>query len=154
MSPRSLPNTFFTDRFCNDAVRCFAAEVLVAIPILYEFAIQILAPLSILQEHIECLWLLRLILQILTLGDKAVEMADILEEAIEQHRALFVRLYAEAKPKLHDLLHIPTIVGTVCANIKCFVTERKHKQIKTACAHIYGNFEHALTKLRSELASP
>ena len=98
-----------------------------------------------MQEHIECLRSLRLILHILSFGDKAVEMADILEEAIEQHRALFVRLYAEAKPKLHDLLHIPTILRKARANINCFVTERKHKQLKMACAHMYGNFEHALT---------
>ena len=144
-----LPGDFFQTRFKKDShgLKAFASEMLSVLPLMRMFAEMVLVPTGKMVQHTTCFATLCDIVEILRLGDHAVEHADLLNKLIQDHNVAFCDLYGadSAIPKLHYLLHIATVLKTQKANWSCFVTERKHKSIKRIAARSFANFTHSLT---------
>ena len=51
---------------------------------------------------------------------------------------MFVDVYdaENLKPKSHHLFHIPNGINYVGKSLACFVTERKHKEVKSTAVHL------------------
>lgn len=145
-----LPKDFFQERVNNEDnshIRCFANEVLVAIPVLVLFNQLVLEPTGLLPEHRECLQLMATILDLLKRGQTLLQLLPELTQAIDKHNVLFGRLYPEcAKPKYHWLYHIPEGIKRFKVSLSCFSPERKHRAVKTVAGHVCNsNLTHSIT---------
>lgn len=138
-----LPKKFWQDRVNteeNSHLKCFAAEVLVAVSILNLFAKEVLAPDGILPEHGRCLSLLADAIDILSQQDEALNLIDELQATVDQHAVCYKRLYpACCKPKGHYLMHLPNLLLKFEKNLSCFGPERKHRAVKTLAAHVFND---------------
>jgi hypothetical protein len=106
-----------------------------------------LEPRHLLPEELRCFQLLGRILYILRSGPKAVRKAQLLQRLVNEHHALFVKLYPlEAKPKVHYLLHIPGCIARFSVNLSCFVTERRHKIGKGIAARSFKEFQDTILR--------
>ena len=131
-------------------IKAFASEVLSMMVVLGLWVELTLLPEGVLPEETKCLLLLGRILFLLRTGDRVLSKLPLLQQLILQHHDLFVRLYPEeAKPKVHLLLHVPTLIARFGINLSCFVTERKHKQSKGMGAFCFNNMVE--TMLRNTL---
>ena len=104
-----LPKCFFAERICKDDdthLRCFAGELLTAIPAMTLFNSLVLEPLGILRDHRLCFQQLATIIDILSKGKGALQFLPQLKRAISTHNEMFCKLYPNcAKPKFHWLFH-------------------------------------------------
>ena len=118
------------------------------LPIVHAFLTDVVEPLGMLHDHIECFRLLVLIVQIFSLGPSgATRHLARAQQAIIDHGELYVSLYPNAvKPKFHHLLHICENVQTLGALLSCFPTERKHRVVKSRALHVFRNFEHTVLR--------
>ena len=131
-------------------IRAFASEMILLVVGVGMWCCMFLTPNNLLQDEVKCFELLGRILYILRMGPQAARKALLLQRLILEHHQLFVRLYpAEAKPKVHYLLHIPGCLHRFGVNLSCFVTERRHKLGKGIAAYSFKNFQ--LTILRRSL---
>lgn len=115
--PRSqskLRRGFFQSCFVsseNGHSRAFAAETLSAITALGKFADAVVKPLGVASDHVACFDSLRLIADLLSSGDCALQHVDLLKRTLATHHERFVALYPGcAKPKLHFLRHVPELM--------------------------------------------
>lgn len=70
---------------------------------------------------------------------------DLLKSSIEGHHALYVRIYPDGvKPKFHQLLHIPEDMMKLGSLMACFVTERKHRHVKSNALNVFRHYEHTV----------
>jgi len=129
-----LSRTFFKDRMCSGSdthMKALAGETFLVIEILALFLATVVEPIGELLDVLRCFNALRIITEILKKGDAAVLHVAKLEATISEHHYLFLRLYPDcAKPKLHDLQHIPQCLARFQRNLNCFTTERKHREAK------------------------
>ena len=132
----------------KDGWKAFSSEVLNCVPILMSFLDLVVKPMGILSRNIECFSLAHRIMDLVSLGsESAVPFVDELEATIAAHNAMFLELYGDViKPKFHFLYHIVDHIRSIGRLLNCFVTERKHRSVKTLCAHIFNNFEKTLTR--------
>ena len=145
-----LPKGFFQERVNtedNSHIRCFANEVLLAIPVLLLFNQLVLGPTGLLPEHRECLQLMATILDMLKRGQRLLQLLPQLRRAIDKHNVLFGRLYSECtKPKFHWLYHLPECIERFKVSLSCFSPERKHRAVKTVAGHVCNNnLTHSIT---------
>ena len=120
-------------------IKAFAGEVLSMVEVFGLWLQLIVEPENVLVEETKCFLLMGRILFLLRSGDRVLSKLQLLQQLILEHHDLFVRLYPEeAKPKVHLLLHIPTLMKRFWKNLSCFVTERKHKQSKKLGAFCYN----------------
>ena len=131
---------------CAPGLRMFAGEVLVALPLLHEFAKQCVVPAGWLPEHTRCLQLLAVIVnRLFGSGDAVLRELDAFEADVQAHHALYVRLYP-IRPKVHSALHVRATLAHLQANVNSLCLERKHQEVRKAAAELYGrNFERTLT---------
>ena len=117
-------------------------------PIVRDFAEMVLVPANTLIVHAECWGLLCTIVDILSLGDAAVQHAEFLRTLIEKHHDHFITIYGSgaAFPKFHYMLHLPDVLLKVQHNLSCFTTERKHRLSKTIGARIFRSMEQSLVQ--------
>lgn len=146
----NLSKKFFQERVNfddNTCLRCFAGELLSALPILVLFSDIILEPLGLLPEHRQCLQFLADILDILTQGPRALQLLPELASAIAGHNDLYFKLYPDcSKPKFHWLFHVPENLETFQKNLSCFNPERKHRATKSIANHVFNdNLQHHVT---------
>jgi hypothetical protein len=138
-----LPAFFFRDRFVMDVgchVKAMAAEVLCLLTVFYYLIELVLKPGGILPEHCRCMTLMVRIVEICSSQENALACLPELQGAVEEHGLLFSKLYPQAaKPKFHWLFHIPGVFRRFGANVSCFAPERKHKLVKSICAHAFGS---------------
>lgn len=111
------------------------------------FLEDVVEPTGILLQHTQCFKLLSAIMDRLCAGaDGAMRFVDELKVLIQTHHALFVVLYADSvKPKLHNLLHLPENMESLGKLVACWVTERKHRSIKSAALHSFRHVETTVT---------
>ena len=132
----------FEDRMVDKPgkhIRGFASEVLSMIVIMGLWVELNLVPTGALPEEAKCFLLLGRIVFLLRTGDSVRSKLPLLQQLILEHHELFTKLYpAEAKPKVHFLLHVPEQIAKFQKNLSCFVTERKHKQSKGLGAFCYN----------------
>ena len=140
---RELPKDFFQNRINmkeGTHLKAFAGEVITATRALSFFAEETLLPKGIMPEHCRCLQMLQAILDILALGDEAVERADQLQDLLVAHHKLALKLYGAGvlKVKPHLMLHVPGQFKLHEVNFSCFPMERKHKTANKAGARQSG----------------
>jgi hypothetical protein len=140
------PSCWTAGRISDDQLRSSASEQLNMVPILFCFLEDVIKPTGALPEHIKCFALLRGILEILSLGPhQAMSHIGALKASIIAHGKLFRVLYqSSVKPKFHHMLHLHDGMMSVGACLGCFVTERKHREVKGAACHIFRHFEYTV----------
>lgn len=138
-----LPRHFFAERIVKDPdshIKCFAGELLTALPVVALFLELVIEPLGILREHRLCFQQLVNIVGLLKKLDKTVPLVNDLKLAISTHNELFCKLYPNcAKPKFHWLFHIPENIEHFKANMSCFCPERKHRAVKAVANHVLND---------------
>ena len=73
--------------------------------------------------------------------------AHVLKALIRTHHKLFVQLYKQyLKPKQHHLHHVVDVARWLGKIPSCFVTERKHKDVKKYALNCFRHFEHSVTR--------
>lgn len=137
-----LPKKFFEDRYNPDEkshIKCFAGELLTAMPILILFCEIVLQPCGQLLRHSLCLQYMADILDILT-HHNAVQQVSKLQMTIDNHNQLFAELYPDCtKPKYHWLFHISEQISHFKVNLSCFCPERKHRAVKSIANHCFND---------------
>ena len=96
-----------------------------------------------LPDHVRCYRLLCTIVWHLRVDDGIAERLPVLRLLIEDHHKLWAALYPTcAKPKLHQLHHVPDGIAFLGKVIACFTCERKHRSVKRSAVNVYRHFEH------------
>ena len=98
-------------------------------------------------EVVAAFTLLHHIVGILRMGpEDAVRHADTLTNLMSRHLEAIVKLYSDAilKPKAHHLFHVVDGMLFVGKLLSCFVTERKHREVKRSALHIFRHMEHTV----------
>ena len=127
-------------------MRTQASENLTIIALVDAFVQDVCVPLGILPRHCECFRLLRDITRLL--AEASMLHLSALEAKIAKHAVLFVELYPEhVKPKFHHMLHLVDDYRGIGRILSCFVTERKHKAIKSAAVNGFKHVEATITTL-------
>jgi hypothetical protein len=138
-----LSKHFFRDRVVDKRkgkIRAFASEVLSAVTLLGMFINVVVKPLMIaaLQDVLDCFDLLQTMLWILQTGDPAY--IPELKRVIHVHHVLFNLCFPLCRiPKLHAMIHIPTLWILHGVLLSCFAPERHHKLMKKVMAFAYRN---------------
>ena len=143
------PEWIHSNRLKVDGFASFASTMLHIIPIIHCFLVDCIQPhlseTDVMHEHITCWKFLVDIVGLLSSGAEwAVLHVDRLQELIQGHHQLFVRLYPSTavKPKFHHMLHLPNLYRRIQRVISCFVAERKHRSVKKAALHVFRYLEH------------
>ena len=147
-------NSFFVDRVVmpshrNDTphIRAFAAEMIVAVEIVYLFARHLLEPHGLLPRHVQLLKLFLKFTDIVTMGDRAVQHTAELQQTVEDYNRLILEVMPQAaKPKGHYLLHTAKCFQDHGANFSCFPGERLLSIPKNLGKDCYRDFARSLTK--------
>lgn len=146
-SVNAFGKDFLAKRLKGDgsAFKGFSEELLSLLPLVQVFCDMVLVPLGILGRHIACFNKLCVIIEVLKLGDEAVNHVTFLRDTIKEHHELYIELYGldETKPKLHYVMHLPDL-QRLGINLSCFVTERKHRLCKAVGARTFAHFESVL----------
>ena len=135
---------FSKSHILEDQMRTASASDLIPmVTLLQAYSVDVLQKTHILQDNIECLTLLKAIIELLTLAaESAPQRVTEINELILEHHARYSKLYPDSvKPKAHNLLHLPSNISHLGRLLACFVTERKHREVKAAAVHIFSNFE-------------
>ena len=132
-----------------DTIQAFASEVLVMVPLIYAFLIDVVAKIKDcpLLKHIECFGYLNSIIGLLRQGpENAMKYVKTLRELVARHHAIYSEIYPlnAIKPKYHALLHLADDMEWLGCLLSCFVTERKHRATKRATLNVYRNLEHTV----------
>ena len=152
--PRTRPklneNWFHNQFLENDHVKVFASDVLTIIPILVVFMLDVVAPSGMMQDHIKAIVILGEIMAVLQHAEMIEPIYERLRSIIDEHQVLFIKLYGHPdnsliKVKFHHLGHLPEDLLRLTKNMSCFPTERKHRDWKSACLHVFRNVEHTTT---------
>jgi hypothetical protein len=146
--PKPKPAWFTIDTMDPESLsmHVFASEMLGMLPIIVAVAREVLA--QAIPDHVRCLELLFKLVSIIQLGpDTAMKYVKILAKLVRDHAVLWKHLYKDfgIKPKWHHLLHIPHDGRKVNKILSCFVTERKHKDTKSAATWVFRYIEHTVT---------
>ena len=141
---RDKPNKEWINdnRLEDQSIASFASTMLTIIPIIIMLLDRFPQVAHYLPDHVACykklydiLWILRC--------DAHGKRIDLLRHLIEEHHKMWARLYPEsAKPKLHQLLHVPQGIAYLGKVIACFTCERKHREVKRTAVNVYRHFEH------------
>ena len=125
----------------------FAGIVLTLVPILYLFMLSFCNDDPRLAGCFECVHLLHVICGILATGSsEPMKYIDTLDELIPKLHKKFVEVFtsSKCKPKIHHMHHITDHMRWLGKLLSCFVTERKHRDIKDAALHVFRWMEHTV----------
>ena len=128
-----FPREFFQTRIVHKAnahIRAFASEVIGAFVLLGFFVDVVVAAMpsdDLLQQHIACLNLMRIMLGILMRADR--RQLETLRNATQMHHRLYMSLY-HVTPKLHFQSHVSDFWEYWGMLLSCFGPERKHRFFK------------------------
>ena len=146
--------TFFADRVVMPGVRnpaphirAFAAEMILAVEILYLFARHVLEPVGVLPGYVHLLKLFLKFTDIVSMGDRALHHTAELQQTVEEQHRLYLELMPHAgRPKLHYLLHTASCMEAQGANFSCFPGERLLSIPKNLGKDCYREFAQSLTR--------
>jgi hypothetical protein len=140
---------FSEHKLGGDNMRAFASEALTMIPLMNAFMQDVAKPLGILPDHIRSFELLTAIVDLLKLGPTAAaERSNDLRRLVQEHHETFLAAYGSTnvKPKWHHMLHLHEHGSTVGRMLSCFVTERKHKSVKSAATWAFNQYENTVLR--------
>ena len=138
---------FHPSRFKKKTISSFAGYILSMVPImvllLEHFGCEVRLPVEC-----ECFRTLWHIIGVLRSGPTtSAGHAHVLKALIRTHHKLFVQLYKQyLKPKQHHLHHVVDVARWLGKIPSCFVTERKHKDVKKYALNCFRHFEHSVTR--------
>ena len=143
-SQRLLRRNFFQQRPVRErhsAFKCFAAECIAAVDVLVLFFTMCLFPKGLLLQHGMCMQLLKSIMDIVFLNDRALKHVDKLDLLARGHQRLFLELYGVEStiPKNHHLFHISKSIRRFGTSLTCFKMERMHHTAKQLGEHGRGD---------------
>ena len=139
---------FFQDRTqkAGRHINAFASEVISAIDALHLFVLVAL-PNGVLPDHVKLFLLMVDIVTVLSLGDLALHFATELDNALAEHHALFIKLYATcAKPKIHLNRHVVAAMLRHGGNMSCGAPGRLHRFTKDVSKRIYNAFASSVLR--------
>ena len=145
-----MPCNFFRNRFHSStsgpSLQAFAKEMMAVACALRLFIEMTLVPRRLLEPYYRCFLYLCTILDIVSLGDKAIALLPFLRRVVEAHHSLFADLYGvdSTVPKHHYTMHLPDVIETLQVNVSAFTVERKHRCAKRIANRVFNNFEHTL----------
>ena len=125
---------FSPQRINEDQMRTPAAsDHIIMVSLMRAFLEDVMVPMNKFVAHARCLSLLDNLLCRLTIGcESALENVHDIQRLIVEHHIAYVALYGQhLKPKLHQLLHLPANIVFLRKLMACFVTERKHRSVKS-----------------------
>ena len=130
---RINPKWFDDHHLAEDHVRHFASDVLAMVPLLLSFMRDVVAPLGVLQRHIEGLEALNKVLSFFAHCGRVTEAKyHEMSALIHDHRSIFVELYGDyVKVKFHHAGHIARDLYRLGICLSCFPLERKHRNTKS-----------------------
>ena len=106
----------------------------------------IIAPLGMMEDEIKAIGLLCRMLALLQHSEEIEPIYEQLRSIFEEYMALFKDLYKSfIKVKFHHLGHLPEDLLKLTKNMSCFPGERKHRDWKSVCVHVFRNVEHTTT---------
>ena len=65
---------------------------------------------------------------------------EYLEKLVDEYGELFITLYDRAKVKFHHMYHLHETIRRFNRCLSCFVTERRHRQVKKAAVQCCQTF--------------
>jgi hypothetical protein len=135
---------FSPKRLRDETIVSFASTILTMVPVFHLF-LDMFAK-DILPQHFKCFTYLHHIVGILRTGpDTAPQFIDTLRTLMERHFELFQELYdANIKPKMHHLFHVIDHMEWLGKLLSCFVTERKHRDVKHSALYVFRHIEHTV----------
>jgi hypothetical protein len=136
---------FSPGRLKEKSIASFSSIMITMVNVLH-FFVDIFAA-NIIPDEFRAFTKLHHIIGILRMGpEDAMPHVETLRTLIAQHLQLFCELYADVdiKPKMHHMFHIPDGMDWLGKLLCCFVTERKHRQIKRAALYVFRNIEHTV----------
>ena len=123
----------------------FAGIVLTVVPILYLYMRFFCQGDDRVNAFFQCLELLHIVCGILATGaDAPMKHLATLRVLIPRLHAAYVELGFRCKPKIHHMHHILDTMEWLGKCISCFVTERKHREVKDASIHVYRHMEQTV----------
>ena len=132
-------------RLHTHSLTSFAGTMLTLVPILYLFFLEFLGDNDDVKDLFECAKVLHLLCGILSTGpDEPMKHRTTLISLISRLHTLFVSLGFHLKPKLHHMHHIIDHMDWLGKLLACFVTERKHRDVKDAALHVMRYMEHTV----------
>ena len=89
-----VPKTWFTkESIAEDHMKGFSSDILGMIPLLCAFLVDLVEPMGILGEHIQCFKLLAYLIDILSLScDVTPQIYNALRTTVDKHAKLFKKL--------------------------------------------------------------
>ena len=137
------PKWFDEHHLAEDHVRHFASDVLHMVPMLLSFMLDVVAPLGVLQRHIEGLDKLNKLLSFfLHCGRMTEARYHAMSALIHDHRSIFAELYGDyVKIKFHHAGHIARDLYELGICLSCFPLERKHRTTKALIVWAFKNCE-------------
>ena len=135
---------FGSNRLHANTITSFSSPILTMVSVLHLFVEKFVA--DIVPEHFAAFTLLHHIVGILRMGpEDAMRHTGTLTQLISRHLESVVRLYGDhVKPKAHHLFHVVDGMLWIGKLLSCFVTERKHREIKRAALHVFRHIEHTV----------
>ena len=126
----------------------YASTMLSLVPIVFAFLMDCVHTsehgAAHMQEHIRCYGLLASIIGLLQRVDTCASNVEYLEKLVDEYGELFIRLYDRAKVKFHHMYHLHETIRRFNRCLSCFVTERRHRQVKKAAVHVFRHLENTV----------
>ena len=133
----------------KDAMRVFASDMLGILPVMNSFMKDIAVPMGVLADHAASYNLLCKFVSLLQLGpaESAARHTEI-AAVVEEHHRVYLTAYGgeDVKPKWHHALHVHEQALHLNKILSCFVTERKHKDVKKSGTWAFNRYEQTVLK--------
>jgi len=135
---------FSPTRLKNTTIASFSNTMLTMVIVFHMFLDKFVA--AALPDVVHAFTKLHHLVGLLRTGaDEAMRHIAAIEMLLVQHLECFIELYGDGlKPKFHHSLHITDGMRWLGKLIACFVTERKHREIKASSIQVFRHFEHTV----------
>lgn len=137
-------SAFGEARLKNTTISSFASTILTMVVVFHMFLEKFVA--DVLPDVFAAFTDLHHIMGIFRMGSEdSMKHIDTLRKLIKRHMKEFVRLYGtNVKPKAHHLFHVIDGMEWLGRLLSCFVTERKHRDVKRAALYVFRHLEHTV----------
>ena len=137
-------SAFGRQRMRKHTIASFSSTILTMVPVLF-LSLEKFASAAI-PERFEAFKLLHYIFGIFRMGPRdSMRHVKTLATLITKHMDACTNLYGDyVKPKGHHMFHIIDGMLWVGCLLSCFVTERKHRLIKSCAIYVFRHIEHTV----------
>jgi hypothetical protein len=138
-------NAFAPHRLKQYSISSFANTLLTMIMVLHLFLEVFVA--DAMPDVFAAFTKLHHIVGLLRLGaESSMVHIETIQNLMDQHLQAFIELYGEErlKPKWHHGMHIVDGMRHIKKLLACFVTERKHREVKASALHVFRHYEHTV----------